>query len=183
MKSQDFKFKYTRKTFIQEQQFYQWLQILFRLNIEINEEYNHNSADLFVVKLVQFLNEGKNYCEIIIPQLIESNNNLHHFFQCILEFIEQFKINISVAELDFLEYKRHNICHIFQNGYEPIQNNLKVKTHLKNRQLTEINKNLISIISSEKDEYTVQKKLFKQYYIIIEKLRTDLIDIQKQYNQ
>ena len=183
MKSRDFKNEYVKKTLTQEHQFYQWLQILFRLNIEINEEYNHNSADLFLVKLVQFLSEGKSYCEIIIPKLIASNNNKHHFFRCILEFIEQFKINISVAELDFLEYKRHNICHIFQNGYEPIQNNLKVKTHLKNRELTEINKNLISIVSSEKDEFVLQRKLFKQYFIIIEKLRTDLIKIHIQYNR
>lgn len=182
MKSQDFKIEYIQKTFIQEQQFYQWLQILFKLNMELNKNYNHNSADLFVVKVVQFLNEGKNYCEIIIPTLIKSNNKKSYFFQHILDFIEQFKVDISEAELDFLEYKRHNICHIFQNGYEPIQNNLKIKTHLKNRTLKEIEKNLISIISSEKDEFTVQEKLFKRYYNIIEKLRSDLMAIQKQYN-
>ena len=180
MKSEDFKFEYIKKSIVQEQQFYQWLQVLFRLNSEINQEYNHNSADLFVVKLVQLLSEGKNYCEIVIPKLLASDNNKIHFFQHILKFIEQFKVDISVAELDFLEYKRHNICHIFQNGYEPLQDNLKVKTELKNRPLSEIEKNLDSIISSEKNEFEVQKNLFKKYYILIEKLRTDLISIQKQ---
>ena len=80
MKSEDFKFEYIKKGIVQEQQFYQWLQVLFKLNIEINQEYNHNSADLFVVKLVQLLSEGKNYCEIVIPKLPASDINKIHFF-------------------------------------------------------------------------------------------------------
>ena len=46
----------------------------------------------------------------------------------------------------------------------------------------EIEKNIISIISSEKDEFAVQEKLFKKYHSTIEKLRSDLIAIQKEYN-
>ncbi|MBO2545706.1 hypothetical protein J0871_14885 [Salegentibacter sp. BDJ18] len=182
MKREDLKYEYIKKRIIQEQQFFQWLQVLFRLNIEINQGYNHNSADLFVVKLYQLLTEGKTYCEDVISRLPSSEIEKIHFFEHILKFIGQFETDISIAELDFLEYKRHNICHIFQNGYEQVQADLRIKKHLKNRELSEIDKNLNSIIGSEENEFEVQKKLFKKYYSLIEKLRTDLISIQKQGN-
>ncbi|WP_400071958.1 hypothetical protein [Zobellia russellii] len=180
MKDEEFKYQYVKKGIVQELQFLQWLHSLFILNVEINKEYNHNSAELFIVKLVQFLKEGDEYCQNIIPKIPTSDIFKIQLFQRILKFIEDFKENIPLAEFDFLEYKRHTICHIFQNGYEPVQRNLKVKTLLKNRELSEIDNNLKDIISSEKSEMGVQKKLFKKYYVLIEDLRTDLVYIEKQ---
>lgn len=182
MNLESFKIEYVKKAFVQEQQFYQWLVSLFKLNIELNNEYNFNSSDLFVVKFVQFLSEGANYCEYIIPILRKSNNNKAHFFQCILNFINDAKTELPVEELDYLEYRRHNICHIFQNGYEPIQNDLKIKSNLKNRSLDEINTNILNLVNSEIDEFELQKKLFKKYYQRIEHLRNNLQEIQRKYN-
>jgi len=170
-----------KKTFVQEQQFYQWLTILFKLNIELDENYNYNSSDLFVVKFVQLISEGESYCEYIIPKLAQGNNNKVHFFQCILDFIQSVKTELPIEELDYLEYRRHNICHVFQNGYEIIQNDLKIKSKLKNRNLDEISTNLISLLSTATDEFKLQEKLFKKYYILIEKLRSDLQEVQKKF--
>src|SRR5690606_22337233 len=116
-----------------------------------------------------------------IPKLAQSNNNKVHFFQCILDFIQSLKTELPIAELDYLEYRRHNICHIFQNGYEIIQNDLKIKSKLKNRNLDEINTNLISLLSTAPDEFKLQEKLFKKYYILIEKFRSDLQEIQNKF--
>lgn len=181
MNIEEFKIEYIQKAFIQEKQFYQWMMSVFKLNIELNEEFSYNSSDLFVVKFVQFINEGENYCKYIMPILTRSDNNKIHFFQRILDFILSVKSKFPIEELDYLEYRRHNICHIFQNGYEVIQSDLKIKSKLKNRSLEEINNNIINLLGTEENEFKLQKKLFKKYYIFIEKLRTDLQEIQKKY--
>lgn len=72
--------------------------------------------------------------------------------------IIKLKIKLTKSELDYIEYRRHCAYHIFQNSYEFIQDNLRIKKERNKRDLPTLQQQIRKLIlehGSDKntDEY------------------------------
>ena len=74
-----------------------------------------------------------------------------------MKLVEEFnniKNELSDTEFEYIEYRRHNACHIFQNSYEHIQENLRIKKERNGKKLQDIQKGIQALIlkhGSDKD--------------------------------
>lgn len=114
-----FKIETIAKTFAQQEQFYQWLRKLFYLNNELYKEYHSIYQDSFYVIYYELITEGFIYSQEILKKIEKSDNKDRiEFFRILTKGLTDIKSIFSESELQFIEYKRHNASHIFQNHYE-----------------------------------------------------------------
>jgi len=174
---EDFKQDFIVQTIVQQTQFEQWLKYLFLLNNELTEKWNFVYQDMFYTKLYDLLIEGLTYANKVFESLQKGqNNNKIDWYAKLIEELNNIKSELTEEEFDYIEYRRHNSCHIFQNKYEHIQKNLQIKTERDNRKLIDINISLKKIIlkhGSDKDidvyiNSKLQNKLTQLYNVLTE---------------
>lgn len=142
-----FKQDFIKKTLVQEKQFELWLRMLFFLNEELSIKYDFVYQNEFYIKLNEVFTVGINYSVDLLNYLKKGNNiNKQYWFEKFIKGIEHIKQSLTEKELDYIEYKRHNVCHIFQDAYEHIQKNLKIKKEKNGRSLEEINNNIKELL-------------------------------------
>jgi hypothetical protein len=161
---QQFKRDFVIKTCVQEEQFYQWLKFTFFLNHELKENYDTIYQEAFYVKLFELLTEGLRHSTEILEILKKTDKNVTKidWYSKLTNGLNQIKSNLDESEFLYIEYRRHGASHIFQNQYEHIQDNLKIKKERKNKNLKELNNQLQAIIlkyggDRSVDEYLNQK--------------------------
>ncbi|MBN2410161.1 hypothetical protein JXQ31_00630 [candidate division KSB1 bacterium] len=176
------KFQFTRdyivKTLKQEKQFEQWLKITFYLNSKLQEEYDSIYQVAFYVKLYEVLTEGLNYAVKVYEALKKGNNLIkRQWYSTLIEGLNKIKSNLDETEFLYIEYRRHSSSHIFQNQYEHIQNDLRIKKHRKDKNLKEINDRIKSLILKHGSDRKIDDYLNNKLQLNIMKIYEDLIAI------
>jgi hypothetical protein len=135
------------KTKVQQIQFEQWIRTFYQLTYRLYEGFDPILQDLHYIKLHGMLTEGLEYAKIVSKHL-EDGQNLKKkcWYIKLVNGFSLLKSQLTQRELIYIEYRRHNICHIFQNQYEHIQENYKIKYQRKGMDLIEIEVLLKSLL-------------------------------------
>ncbi len=174
---------YIVRAFMQEEQFGQWLRKLFYLNNELNKEYNSMYQGMFYIVFYELLTIGFDYANKVASYLTDSQNTEKiEFYNELIKKIIDFKSSFSDKEIQFIEYKRHNATHLFQNHYENIiLDNGKIQTVRKKKQIDVINAELQSILKEHKTDKNFDIYMTKKLYPKILELYNRLDTIKRQY--
>lgn len=168
----EFREDFIIKVFIQEKQYNQWLNSFFYLNNELSKKYDFVYQEAFYIKFYELLTEGIEFANDILSSLkIENNDRKFDWYSKFVDGITSIKTELSNPEFLYIEYKRHCASHIFQNSYEIIQKNLKIKKERNNKNLSEIRteiQNLITKYGNDKNvdmhiNSLVQQKITNLY--------------------
>lgn len=144
---QQFKRDLLIKTLQQEFQFESWNRDLFYINSKLQKEYDYVYQNTFYVRLYEILTVGIEYAREVYSYLEKSDNEeKKSFFVNYIEGFNSIKESFDKSEYLYIEYRRHLTSHIFQNQYEHIQNDFKIKKKRNNDYLFEINKRLMDLI-------------------------------------
>lgn len=131
------------KTLVQQAQFEQWLTTLFYINNELSQKWDFVYQEMFYVKFYELTTEGLSYAHKVIEHLTNGKNeNKLEWYNQLVNGLTNIKSELLEEEYSYIEYRRHNTCHIFQNSYEHIQDNLKIKKTRKDKDLQLINNEL-----------------------------------------
>lgn len=124
----DVRLQITTKLFSEKERFYDWMRKIWGVSIELEQEYNLYYHILYTTFLVEFLTEGEKYILESIETLKKVGNKPMLDWSCrVRDGIQEIKNQYTDEEFIYLEYRRHNSCHIFTKGYESIQDNGKIK--------------------------------------------------------
>jgi hypothetical protein len=129
----DIHFQMSSKIAVQKEQYEQWLRKLFYVNDSLHKAYDMFYQDSFYVLLTQLLSEeGKTYL-LKIVEIVNKQKRSHikDFYNSILKSLDEIGSKLTDIEFQYLRYKRHNVCHIFQNNYEVIQDSGKIRSTQK----------------------------------------------------
>lgn len=175
---EDFTTELTIKTMVQEKQFEQWFRTFFFLNYNLNNAFEPFYQDLYYIKLHGVLTEGLDYAKDVLEHL-NHGKNLHKrkWFNLCVEGIQGVVSELTERELIYIEYRRHNICHIFQNQYEHIQGNYTIKHKRKGKDLTEIDNQLKSLLIEHGNDKNIDEFLRNKLKTKLTKLYEDLKEI------
>ncbi|WP_313579248.1 hypothetical protein [Chishuiella sp.] len=181
---EEFLTDFLRKKIVQEEQFNQWLRILFYLNNELTKKWDFVYQDMFYIKFYEVMTEGFSYANKVFEDLKKGENqNKLEFYEELIKGLTIMKSELQEDEYNYIEYRRHNICHIFQNGYEYIQDNLKIKKEIKGKDLQKIKNEFEKIIDKYGSDKNFDIFLNKKLQPNLTQLYTKLIGIHnKQYN-
>ena len=123
----------------QMEQFAQWLRKFFFLNDRLHKKYDFIYQDSFYIVFYQLITEGLDHLNKVINALEEKKpkfNNKLKWYNELRDGLFELKAKLSSEEIDFIEYKRHNVCHIFQNHYNPkLLDNGTIKNERKGKNL------------------------------------------------
>lgn len=146
--------KYIFTVLAQQEQFAQWLRKLFFLNHELHTEYNSFYQEMFYIVFHQLITEGLEYIDKVILIQEKSNNEIKYRWTCELQqSLKLILSQLSESELDYIEYKRHNACHIFQNQYEcQILKNGKLKDSRKDKKIEDLDKEFDLLLDKYGDD-------------------------------
>ncbi len=118
----------TTKLLSEQEQFYDWMRKIWGVSNELEQEYNLYYQILYTTLLVEFITEGERYILHNIMTLEKVDNKPLLDWSCrVRDGIQEIKSQYTDEEFIYLEYRRHNSCHIFTKGYESIQDNGKIK--------------------------------------------------------
>lgn len=114
-----FKVDYCLKIQVQEYQFSQWVTKFIFMGQELNKEYDVIYSGTFHIVFNELITSGINYTNDVLGAL-EGNTNSEKisFYSTIGVSLNKMKSIFTPEELDYIEYRRHNAAHIFQNKYE-----------------------------------------------------------------
>jgi hypothetical protein len=170
MKEED-KIEFTYKILNQKVQFEDWLVIFFHLNDSLNKKFNSVYQSSYYVKLYELLTEGLEYAKhhMEISKKVQ-NERLGNWYETLVNGLLNLKKEISEDEFEFIHYKRHHACHIFQDSYE-IQ--LNKKDIINRNKGFELKKQFYSLILIHGTEENFDKYIFK-------KLNPKIVSIFKQ---
>lgn len=153
------------KTLVQKSQFEQWLKFTFYINDQLSKKEDVLYQDIFYVKLYETLTEGLHYAEKIYSHLINTADiEKIQWYSILIDGLTRIKQILNESEFNYIEYRRHCASHIFQNQYEHIQDNLKIKTVRKDKNLIDIIKQIESLIILHKNERNIDKYLNKKLH-------------------
>lgn len=171
MKPQD-KYDFTIKILTQRAQFEQWLRIFFYLDNRLNSEFDSVYESTYYIKLYELLTSGLDYANKTLNILKNVNNeNLERWYEILVNGLLTLKGEISETELEFIRYKRHNACHIFQDSYE-INVNKKVLIERTNR--FKLKKHFHLLLDKHGTEDEFYKYLFSKLHPITIKIYKEL---------
>ena len=109
-------------------QFVQWTGRLFYLNEALHREFDSFYQELFVVKLYELLTVGVEYLEMeMLPNLSGERIFQKRWVERLYNGLKGLRSRFTETEFAYLEYRRHNSCHIFQTGYEVIDKQHRIK--------------------------------------------------------
>jgi len=176
---------YMIKTFVQEEQFGQWLRKFFYLNHELNKEYDSIYQDSFYVVFYELVTIGIEYGKNILDHLKSGNNKEKtEFYFELIKGLENLKSKFSETEFQFIEYKRHSVSHIFQNHYENrISDSGKYQTKRKGKSIDDNNSELKSVILENGSDKEFDINMTKKLYPNITEMYTRLEQIKTHYNK
>jgi len=171
MKPED-TYDFTLKMFTQKAQFEQWLRIFFYLDNRLNSEFDSVYESSYYIKLYELLTAGLDYANDALNVLRNINNkNLENWYETLVAGLVALKDEISETELEFIRYKRHNACHIFQDSYE-IKINKKDLIERTNR--FNLKQQFHQLLDKHETEDNFYKYLFSKLHPISEKIYKDL---------
>ncbi|MEA5128297.1 MAG: hypothetical protein VB074_08945 [Proteiniphilum sp.] len=172
---QSFRTEATLKILVQQQQFFQWLKKFLYINEFLHNEFDSVYQQMYYVMLNQLLVEGIPYTESAVRHLRKSDNKYtQEWFETLLANLNKIKAMFPEKELDYIEYKRHNACHIFQNHYEQIQENGKIIHQRKKKDLVQIEKDFQSILKKYNGDAGFDKHVTITLYSILDDLYREL---------
>jgi len=130
---------------------------------------------MYYVSLNQLMKEGVPYVENV-TRLLKNGENKHlkEWFNTLQNSLYKIKELLPENEWEYIEYKRHNVCHIFQNQYEQIQDSGNIKSNRNNKKITEIDKNFQSILLKYKLDDGFDKHITTTLYPILNDLYNEL---------
>lgn len=180
IKIKQFRGDFIIKTFVQQEQFEQWLKFLFYLNDNLQKEYDAIYQDAFYVKLFETLTTGLKYAQEVHDNIMQVENEKKKlWFNELINGLKTIKDNLDDFEFLYVEYRRHNASHIFQNSYEHIQDDFRIKKVRKNRNLDEINNKLKYLISKYGSDRGVDDYLNKKLQPILTEIYKTLVELSK----
>ncbi len=161
---EEFKRDFIFKTLVQQTQFEQWLKSFFFLNNELTERYDFIYQDEFYTKFFELFTEGLSFANKVLDALQQGNNDLkRNWYLNLINGLNAIRTELTDSEFEYIQYRRHTSCHIFQNSYEFIQDNLRIKKERNGRLLQDIKKDLQSLIlkhgSDENIDFYLNEKL------------------------
>ncbi|MBN2030766.1 hypothetical protein JW824_11035 [bacterium] len=172
-----FKRDFIIKTLMQQTQFEQWLRFTFYLNAKLQEEYDTIYQDAFYVKVYEVLTKGLNYAIEVHDSLTKGDNvQKMQWYSKLINGLNKIKSDLDESEFLYIEYRRHNASHIFQNSYEHIQDNLRIKKIRKNKDLKEINDRLKSMVNKYGSDRNIDDYLNNKLQPELTKLYENLIN-------
>lgn len=172
---EQFKRDFIIKILVQETQFEQWLQVFFLLNHELENEYNSIYQDSLYIKFNELINEGYRYAQKLLNHLTNSANvQKRDWYSKLLTGLSDLKSALTETELDYIEYRRHNTCHIFQDTYEIIQHDLKIKKVRKDKSLPDLQNKLMTLIATHGSDRNVDEYIMTKLKPVIRNLYLQL---------
>ena len=181
MEFEDFNHELTIKTKVQQIQFEQWMRSFFRLTYKLYEDFDPTLQDMHYIKLYGMLTEGIDYAQIVLKHL-ENGKNLNKkswYIKCI-DGLTLLKSQLTEREFIYIEYRRHNICHMFQNQYERIQENYTIKYKRKGMDLTEVDTLLKSLLLEFGSDRNIDEYLKEKLKLTITSLYDELVKIKEE---
>lgn len=116
---------------------------MFYLNNELTRKWDFVYQEMFYIKFYEVTTEGLNYSNKVFEHLKNGKNeNKLEWYEELINGLTKIKSTLQEREYCYIEYRRHNTCHIFQNSYEHIQEKLKIKKFRKNTDLGKIKNQL-----------------------------------------
>jgi hypothetical protein len=172
-----FKIDSVIKSLVQEKQFEQWLKLTFYLNEKLLKEYDTIYQDAFYVKIYEVLTEGILYATKVHESLT-NGSNVHKtdWYLKLITGLNKVKTSFNDSELFYIEYRRHQSSHIFQNQYEHIQDNFKIKKVRNNKNLKEINDEIKSMIAKHGSDREIDYYLNKKIQPVLTKIYETLTE-------
>jgi hypothetical protein len=179
-----FKRDHIIRTFVQQEQFGQWLRKFFYLNEALNKEYDTMYQDMFYIVFYELLTTGNDYAKKVEVCLTGSENlEKIEFYNAITKGLTELQSSFSWNEFQFIEYKRHNASHLFQNHYENIiLDSGKIQTTRKGKPIDFINEELQSILKEHKTDRNFDIYMTKKLYPKTLELYNRLDAIKRKYN-
>lgn len=166
------------KTLVQQEQFAQWLRHFFLLSVELENEYDTIYQELFYVKFYELLGEGVEYATRVSGVVTNSpNQKKDKWYARLLKGLDEMKSMLAEVEVNYIEYRRHIACHIFQNSYEVIQESLKIKRIRKEKDLDQLRDSFAALILEHGSDKSIDEYLNKKLRPYIAQLYIDLSDI------
>ncbi len=137
----EFKRDFTIQTIVHQKQFEQWLKFLFYLNDRLQKKYDIVYQESFYVKIYEVLTTGLKYAQDVYNCLLKGENvKKTDWYSVFIDGFKTIKKTLNESEFLYIEYRRHIASHMFQNKYEHIQEDLRIKKKRNNQDLVEINK-------------------------------------------
>ena len=144
---EEFKRDFIKKTLVQQKQFEQWLQSFFFLNNELSEKYDFIYQDEFYTKFYELSIEGLSFANKVLVTLQQGDyDQKRNWYSQLINGLNAIRTELTDPEFEYIQYRRHNSCHIFQNSYQFIQDNLRIKKERNGRQLQDIRKDLQNLL-------------------------------------
>lgn len=161
--NRQFKHDFILQTIVKEVQFEQWLKFTFYLNQKLSEEYETIYQDSFYIKIYELLTEGLIYANKVHKYLLRGENHEKtNWYSKLITGLNKIKLDLNESEILYIEYRRHSASHIFQNQYEHIQENLRIKKERKLKNLEELNNQLSVLIIKHGNDRNVDEYLNKK---------------------
>ena len=172
---EEFKRDFIIKTLVQQKQFEQWLKSFFFLNNELNNKYDFIYQDAFYTKFYELFTEGLVFANKVLYALQRGDNdNNRNWYLKLIDGLNNIKKELTDEEFEYIQYRRHSACHIFQNSYELIQDNLRIKKERNGRDLQNVQKDLKGLIlkygSDKKIDTHINKKVQKNLTALYQQL-------------
>jgi hypothetical protein len=172
---EEYKNDFIIKTIVQEKQYEQWLKAFFFLNNELTNEYDFVYQDAFYVKFYELFTEGLIYANRILTSLKKGNNSEKlNWYLKFVDGLNSLRAELSDSEFLYIEYRRHSASHIFQNSYEHIQENLRIKKERNGKKLEEIKTEIENLILKYGSDKNVDKHINSKLQLKISELHKQL---------
>lgn len=128
MEFKELRFKATLRVLVQKEQFAYWLKKIFYLNNSLYKECDPIYQSMFYIVISELFGEGELYLNEIVNVVVKQKSPIRkEWYLRLQKGIKEMKAKFSESELYFIDYKRHNFCHIFQDAYEEVQRDGRVK--------------------------------------------------------
>lgn len=176
----------TLKVLVQHEQFDDWLRRFFFINESLHKEYDSIYQQAYYIYLHGLITEGVAHLEEIVDAIHSADDTsktdiLHHKWnEILLNTLCEIRDSFSAEELIFIEYKRHNSTHIFQEGYEPVQRNGRIKTKFKNANLVQLWNQIGDVLGQYGGDQGFDEYIISKLYPLLSKLHNNLQDIRTQ---
>lgn len=178
MNDRKYYYDFVLKTVTQEVQFGQWLKLLFYVNQRLQEQSDAVFHDAYYTKLYEALKKGLPYAEKVAEALQNGSNVTKRlWYDTLIVGLQEIKAAITDDEFAFIEYKRNNACHIFQNKYERIQDDGSTKETRNGINIEELQKIIMSLMVEHDGEHNLNAYLYKKLYPLFSRLYQQLIDV------
>lgn len=172
---QSFRTEATLKILVQQEQFFDWLRRFFYISESLHKEFDLVYQQMYYVMLNQLLAEGIPYTQNAVIHLKSSDNTYSkEWFETLLACLLKIKTIFPDDELEYIRYKRHNVCHIFQNHYEQIQDSGKIVDKKEGKDLDQLHKEFQQILIKYNWDAGFDKYLTSTLYPILTNLHSEL---------